>query len=179
MVDSKTIRQIFDAELGKSRTNMAAFQELLDGIVEEKGNGLGQKKLLATFQSNRRMADYAVLLLNQAHESLGTAKPDLEEVREILRLGIETIQLQRMAFTQASNAGFEVVEKKASVRGKAAANARHDMAGGSRSKSEELKSLWASGKFTSRDRCAEDECRAVGLSYSAARKALIGTPDPT
>jgi hypothetical protein len=60
-----------------------------------------------------------------------------------------------------------------------AANARHDQPGGSRDKQQRIRDIWATGKYTSRDRCAEEEYAALDMSYSAARKALINTPDST
>ncbi len=54
-----------------------------------------------------------------------------------------------------------------------AANARHDQPGGSRDKQKQMREIWASGKYSSRDLCAEQECAALGMSFSAARKALI------
>lgn len=60
-----------------------------------------------------------------------------------------------------------------------AANARHSRPGGIRDKKDELRQIWASGRYTSRDRCAEEECGALGISYATARKALRNTPDPT
>lgn len=59
-----------------------------------------------------------------------------------------------------------------------AANARHDQPGGSRDKQRQMRKMWASGKYSSRDRCAEEECAALGMSYAAARKALRNTPEP-
>jgi hypothetical protein len=59
-----------------------------------------------------------------------------------------------------------------------AANARHDRPGGSRDKRRKIQEIWATGKYTSRDRCAEEECAALDMSFSAARKALRNTPDP-
>ncbi len=64
-------------------------------------------------------------------------------------------------------------------RAKAAADARHDHPGGSRDKRSQIRRLWATGNYRSRDACAEQECTALGMSYSAARKALQGTPEPT
>jgi hypothetical protein len=58
-----------------------------------------------------------------------------------------------------------------------AANARHDRPGGSRDKQRQIREIWASGKYSSRDLCAEEECAALGMSYGAARKALKNTPD--
>jgi hypothetical protein len=59
-----------------------------------------------------------------------------------------------------------------------AANARHDQPGGSRDKQQQIREIWATGKYSSRDRCAEEECASLDMSYSAARKALKNTPDP-
>lgn len=63
-------------------------------------------------------------------------------------------------------------------KAKAAADARHGRAGGSRDIQRKMQAIWASGKYTSRDRCAEEECAALGISMSTARKALRNTPEP-
>ncbi len=59
-----------------------------------------------------------------------------------------------------------------------AANARHNQPGGSRDKQRQIRETWATGKYSSRDRCAEEECAALGMSYAAARKALVNIPKP-
>ena len=69
-------------------------------------------------------------------------------------------------------------EQKASKRGRTAANALHDKPGGTRSKQTAIRAAWASGKYTSRGICAEQECAALGMSFDAARKALRNTPKP-
>jgi len=66
-----------------------------------------------------------------------------------------------------------------SEHARAAANARHSRPGGSRDKKMQIREIWMSGKYSSRDICAEQECAALGMSFSAARKALRGTPGPT
>lgn len=65
-----------------------------------------------------------------------------------------------------------------SVGGKNAADARHDKPGGSRDKANEMQKRWASGKYSTRDICAEQECASLNISFSAARRALKNTPDP-
>jgi len=70
-------------------------------------------------------------------------------------------------------------ERAASKRGRNAANALHNKPGGSREKQASIREAWASGKYNSRDICAEQECAALKMSFSAARKALRGTPKPT
>ena len=41
-----------------------------------------------------------------------------------------------------------------------------------------VRAAWASGKYSSRDLCAEQEAAALGISFASARKALRKTPDP-
>ncbi|CAM2187675.1 hypothetical protein BC2230_50419 [Burkholderia cepacia] len=60
-----------------------------------------------------------------------------------------------------------------------AANAKHRKPGGSHDKRAQLQAIWASGKYSSRTICAEQECAALGMSFDTARKALRNTPDPT
>jgi hypothetical protein len=60
-----------------------------------------------------------------------------------------------------------------------AANARHDQPGGSRDKQRQIQEIWASGKYSSRDLCAEQECAALEMSISTARRALNNTPEPS
>ncbi len=60
-----------------------------------------------------------------------------------------------------------------------AANALHDKPGGSRDKQNQIRTTWASGKYSSRNVCAEQECAGLNMSYDAARKALTNTPDPS
>jgi len=59
-----------------------------------------------------------------------------------------------------------------------AANAKHDQPGGSRDKQQQIRNIWATGKYSTRDLCAEEECGALGMSFSAARKALRNSPQP-
>lgn len=63
-------------------------------------------------------------------------------------------------------------------KAKAAAEARHSKPGGSRDIKAKMLALWASGKYTTRERCAEEECAALGIPYSTARKALVNAPAP-
>jgi hypothetical protein len=63
-------------------------------------------------------------------------------------------------------------------RAQAAANARHSKPGGSRDKQDKIRTIWASGKYTTRDICAEQESAALDMSFAAARRALRNTSDP-
>lgn len=65
----------------------------------------------------------------------------------------------------------------ASANALKAANAKHSCSGGSRELANKIREIWASGKYSSRDICAEQECAALNMSFSSARKALRNTPD--
>ena len=56
-----------------------------------------------------------------------------------------------------------------SRRSRFAANKKHEPKNNAKN---EIKKIWVSGKYTSKDICAEQECAALGLSFSTARKAL-------
>jgi hypothetical protein len=59
-----------------------------------------------------------------------------------------------------------------------AANARHGKPGGNRDKNQRIRELWASGKYSSRQVCADQESEGLGMSFDAARRALRNTPKP-
>lgn len=64
-------------------------------------------------------------------------------------------------------------------RSKNGADKLHSKPGGSREKVEKIRAAWATGKYDSRDVCAEQECAAIGMSFSTARKALRNIPKPS
>ena len=176
MDEFEDLREAFDTQAKVSQASMVAFQELLANISAQDLKGLSQDRALAAFASHRLMADYAVLLLHEARESLALDQPDVEQVRESLRLGMLTIQIQRIAFAQVSKAGFEISKRRASNQGKVGSDGLHNKKGGSRWKNAEIKSIWRTGKYSSRDLCAEQECAGLNMSFSAARKALRNIP---
>jgi len=74
----------------------------------------------------------------------------------------------------------DVLYKEADrIKGRNGANAKHNGPNGKRLAKERIREIWASGKYSSRDLCAEEECAALDMSFSTARKALRGTPDPS
>jgi hypothetical protein len=46
-------------------------------------------------------------------------------------------------------------------------------------KQNKIREIWGTGKYSSRDLCAEQECAALDMSYSSARKALRNTSNPS
>lgn len=96
-----------------------------------------------------------------------------------LMLVIENSEERLQAFA-AAGAAAQAVEtaRAASARGRAAAEALHSGPGGYREKNAAIRAAWATGKYRSRDECAEKEHKGLSISFSTARKALRGTPDP-
>ena len=130
----------------------------------------------------------ARVALKSSEESLEEYVVLVEEMQEVLKLAItkkvkalsEAQQARLYLVTQkAFEAGQKVIKSEASKRAKAAANALHDQPGGTREKQDAIRAIWATGKHENRDLCAEQECAALGMSFSAARKALRNTPNPT
>lgn len=88
------------------------------------------------------------------------------------------IDMQSDAIRLAFDTGRLAAKAKASKRAQAAANALHDKPGSSREKQAAIRAIWATGKYKSRDLCAEQECAALDMAFGTARRALRGTPDP-
>jgi hypothetical protein len=59
-----------------------------------------------------------------------------------------------------------------------ASNVHHDKPGGSREKRALIRAQWATGKFTTRVDCADQESGAIKMSYGTAIKALQNEPEP-
>ena len=69
--------------------------------------------------------------------------------------------------------------KRKTKIGTMGADALHNQPGGSREKGNKIRQIWATGKYTTRDICAEKEWEALGYkTYGTARKALRNTPEP-
>jgi TPP-dependent indolepyruvate ferredoxin oxidoreductase alpha subunit len=106
--------------------------------------------------------------MGEKREAKHSEHASILEMREVL--------MSKKRFIEGRFQGRDEQKKMQAVK---AANARHSTLGGSRDRQQQIRVLWASGKYSSRDICAEQECAALGMSYSSARKALRGTPDPT
>lgn len=55
---------------------------------------------------------------------------------------------------------------------------RHGAPGGSHDLADEARKAWASGKYKSREECAEQEHTKIGSSRKAVRNALVNAPKP-
>lgn len=92
--------------------------------------------------------------------------------------GLNSIQdvLNMQPVNALTLAHLVMLERK--WRAKENANLRHNKPGGSRDNQAKIRKLWASGKYKTRDDCAERGGKILGLKFSTARKALRNTPTP-
>lgn len=134
------------------------------------------KGILPTLiKDNGTLASFAAWKLqNFVYALLHEVETERWLVKELRKqLNLRTVQREGLREKIVSS------KKARSKHGKDAAEKRHSAPEGARAKAEAIRALWASGKFDSRDRCAEQECSALGMSFSTARKALRNTPDPS
>ena len=89
---------------------------------------------------------------------------------EIIRNLVKTVQIEEYIWTD------KLINEIVSLRNKRNREAGHKE---NKEKANKIRALWATGKYTSRNICAEQECDALGMKYETARKALRNTPDPT
>ncbi|MRR50918.1 MAG: hypothetical protein EG825_08380 [Rhodocyclaceae bacterium] len=100
------------------------------------------------------------------------------EAGEALALGTARVEKNMLQFEHVSTL-MKLPKAVLSERARVGANMRHAKPGGSHDKRRQIQEAWATGKYSSRDICAEQECAALGMSFATARKALRGTPNPT
>ena len=107
------------------------------------------------------------------------------KVKKLVELAVDSFNNTMLAYMSGNFPDLarsyvdEALTSDRKARAKHAADERHSQPGGSRERREVIREIWATGKYSSRDICAEEEWQAVGYgSFAAARKALRNTPDP-
>ena len=152
------------------KENYKTYEELLNNaasamtyfdLMEELNNDLIEE-LKTT--SKQIYQNTSVIETFQQLQKLKEEKEEKESFGKMVRLSII-----------ATKEGMAYESKQ---RARHAANARHSKPGGSREKQEKIRAIWATGKYTTRERCAEEEYDALGISFTTARKALRNTPSP-
>jgi len=144
--------------------------------IQKKLNEL----LVSTFNKNAHH-EKAVKVLKEAIVSASNDPAMTPEVKELAGLFIYLIE-DRNPFDYSPDAFLKPVvdigkKEGVSESTRKAANAKHAKTGQAK---EKIKEIWATGKFTTRAICAEQEWQSSGFkSFDTARKALRNTPDPT
>jgi len=112
-------------------------------------------------------------------------RSEFRKVKKLVELAVDSFNNTMIAYMSgkfpdlAGRYVDEALTLERKARAKHAADERHSQPGGPRERKETIREIWATGKYSSRDICAEEEWQAVGYgSFAAARKALRNTPDP-
>ena len=104
------------------------------------------------------------------HIFSGQLRKDNDSARKLL---LEMCANDGVTAAQGLLAGIELHKRlHASTAGKERAEALHNKPGGSREKRDMIRAIWKTGKYDTKELCAEQEYAALNMSFSSARKAL-------
>ena len=183
MIDLSRIIEILESvETNRSFESLAEHKSRLHGKNMSYEDLLDYAALYSSWcelleyenENLNKILDAMEIIASSDSELSATQKANYDHLLEIMKLHELVTTTGR--FLEGQLQGRDTQKKMHGVK---AANARHSKPGGSRDKAQQMRALWASGKYSSRDICAEQECAALGMSFSAARKALRGTSVPT
>ena len=164
----------------------------LDGLLDRVNTKLdADRALIAKLPENAMIADMRPVLsdfLDLAHWWMCASLNALADERYVDAVKRHTRSVElltnftaflRVAANEDGSYVAAAINAAISSRAAAAVNIRHNKSGGSNEKKRNIIKIWGSGKYTTREICAEEECGDLGISFSTARKALRNTPDPT
>ena len=80
--------------------------------------------------------------------------------------------------TKAVSEVNRIASQKRSNIAKNAANKKHELSE-FKDDYESMRQAWASGKYETKDECAEKEGKKLGMKFNTARKALYNKPRPS
>lgn len=149
------------AEIAKSVTLHHQQSALIDSL---------SKRLVATIA----VADAAI----ESLRSDGRAIPHelAESYMAVTANAQSKIAKQNREHIQQSISVGITEQRKA--EGRKGSDKVHNAPDGSRAKKARAQAIWAEGNFISRDRCAEQECDELKVTFKTFRDYLTGTPDP-
>jgi hypothetical protein len=109
-----------------------------------------------------------------------------KDTRQAIEVYMLLVAFQHLLKTCADARGvngvvgfLDGIREQSSLAGRHAADISHSKPGKSRDLHQQIRSVWATGKYSDREACAEQEWEHIGFgSQTTARKALRNTPDP-
>ena len=164
----------------RKRTNMASEEEAQAACAKLAGELLSAytPEQLALIAAQHMIYVNALQQTSEAISKLNETRKELTEAQgeSLQRLQFEhqflvknTAKIIRLALNEHST-----------YKARKSVGVKHDKPGASRDLKRKIQEVWATGKYASRDICAEEEWSGLGYgSFSAARKALRNTPDQT
>ena len=164
----------------RKRTNMASEEEAQAACAKLAGELLSAytPEQLALIAAQHMIY---VNALQQTSEAISKFNETQKELTNAQGESLQRLQLEHQYLVKNTAKIIRLaLNKHSTYKARNSVNARHNKPGGSRELKEKIQKIWAAGNHTSRDICAEKEWSDIGYgSFSAARKALRNTPDPT
>jgi hypothetical protein len=171
-----------------SRIEILLYQEAANDLeIERQGKPASVGEMQKRFPVEYRTARELVLRMAQDIPLMGLSMKQGEKISEMIHSedeGLDSIQeilnmqpvnaLTLVHLVRLERENAAKLELK--LRAQKGAEAHHRE---HRNNAEKMRAIWAEGKYTSRDRCAIEECEALGMSYDTARRALRRTPQPS
>lgn len=115
-------------------------------------------------------------ILNMQEQALTMSSDVATALRKVIDDLLDGLDLSTDILQKARLSLPKLIEREIaaarSASAKAAIKVRYSKPGGYDERKAQLQEIWASGKYSSRAICAEQECAALGMSYDTARKAL-------
>lgn len=166
--------QFIEEETARLHVAGGSRESLINELAELRYKNF---KLWAQIEHNAQLFDKIEELLE---ESKGVIENAITMREDVIKLQDVVIAIHKALHEPLRQLGArDAVKRLNKEKAAHAADVRHSKPGGAREKQEAIRAIWASGKYTSRDICAEEECAGLGMSFSAARKALKNTAKPT
>lgn len=149
--------------------------------AESKKRWEEMRKLVNERLETNAHHEKAIGIIKEAIQSAASnpaMTPEVKELADMLIFLIEGRSMRDYTFDGIMEPLVKIVEKDTkSESGRNGAKYRHAE---SYELHDRIKVIWASGKYSSRDVCAEQEYSGLGFgSFKAARNALKNTPDPS
>lgn len=178
---SKDILNIFSSKTGVNFHSIDLAIEYIDTTSQ-----------IESFSAFSHVID-AVNLIGLAVESIEEDEPDYDLFTKSIIKAAQAVYIDILGelfhrsftecFVNSTSTEFNQYKEKLGSNfqrliAKSGGDAK-DIKCGYSAKREKIREAWLSGKYTSRDVCAEQECAAIGMSFSTARKALRNTSNPT
>lgn len=127
-------------------------------------------------QAAQRIAPNFQRIVDNAHLWQSEAKAIFDALH-----GTDLAQAEKYISEHPPSAGaiaFLILLAQDKFKSDLAARAASAAHSGHNDKARQIRKIWASGKFATREVCADEEHEALGISRETARKHLRGTPNP-
>jgi hypothetical protein len=148
------------------------FEQINRWLQKKKSNGSEWKIFAATIQEMTNSIKDSKILFEQGKFCYAFMR-----IMPSINIGMQFHELLKTMLTDKLELRF-IDDRFLSEYGKKAANARHDQPGGSREKQAKIREIWATGKYSTKTLCAEEEYQALGMANGTAIHALRNAPDP-